>query len=99
MRIKEGLLILFQRPWLTEDDLRILAIVDDLTRESLKMLVDTSIDGERVALSEFIEIRGKPDCILSDDGTEFTSHAILKGSWENKIKWKYIQPVKPTQNG
>lgn len=53
--------------------LRGLTIVDDFTRESLKMVVDTSINGVRVAreLSELIEIRGIPECILSDNGTEF----------------------------
>lgn len=81
--------------------LRILTIVDDFTRENLKMVVDTSINGVRVAreLSELMEIRGKPECILSDNGTEFTSNAILKWSWDNKISWKYIQPGKPMQNG
>ncbi|WP_143298962.1 integrase core domain-containing protein, partial [Candidatus Protochlamydia sp. W-9] len=81
--------------------LRILTIVDDFTRESLKMVVDTLISGIRVAreLSELIETEGKPACILSDNGTEFTSNAILKWSWDNKISWKYIQPGKPMQNG
>lgn len=81
--------------------LRILTIVDDFTRESLKMVVDTSINGVRVAreLTELMEIRGRPESILSDNGTEFTSNAILKWSWDNKIGWKYIQPGKPMQNG
>lgn len=81
--------------------LRILTIVDDFTRESLKMVVDTSINGVRVAreVSELIEVRGKPECILSDNGTEFTSHAILQWCCDNEISWKYIQPGKPMQNG
>lgn len=81
--------------------LRILTVVDDFTRESLKMVVDTSINGGRVAqeLSELMEVRGKPECILSDNGTEFTSQAILKWSLGNQISWKYIEPGKPMQNG
>lgn len=81
--------------------LRILTIVDDFTRENLKMVVDTSINGARVAreLSELIETKGKPKCILSDNGTEFTSNVILKWAWDKKIGWKYIQPGKPMQNG
>ncbi len=81
--------------------LRILTIVDDFTRESLKMMVDTSINGKRVAseLSELIELRGKPESILSENGTEFTSNAILKWSYDNQVGWKYIQPGKPMQNG
>lgn len=75
--------------------LRILTIVDDFTRERLKMVVDTSINGMRVAreLSDLIDV------ILSDNGTEFTSNAILKWSHENQISWQYIQPGKPMQNG
>lgn len=81
--------------------IRILTVVDDYTRESLKMVVDTSINGVRVAreLSELIEQRGRPECILSDNGTEFTSHAILRWSSSHQIAWKYIQPGKPMQNG
>ena len=81
--------------------IRILTIVDDFTRESLKMVVDTSLNGMRVAreLSELISEKGAPEAILSDNGTEFTSHAILKWSQENEINWQYIQPGKPMQNG
>jgi putative transposase len=81
--------------------LRILTVVDDFTRESLKMVVDTSINGARAVreLSDLIAQRGRPECILSDNGTEFTSHAILRWSSSNHIAWKYIQPGKPMQNG
>jgi len=81
--------------------IRLLTIVDDFTRESLKIVVDTSLNGKRVCneLEEVIETRGKPDRILSDNGTEFTSMAILKWSQEKGIKWAYIQPGKPYQNG
>ena len=81
--------------------LRILTIVDDFTRECLKMVVDRSISGIRVAreLSDLIARRGSPNAILSDNGTEFTSNAILKWSYENQISWRYIQPGKPMQNG
>jgi putative transposase len=81
--------------------LRILTIVDDFTRECLKMVVDTSINGIRVAreLSDLLVHRESPNVILSDNGTEFTSHAILKWSQENQISWQYIQPGKPMQNG
>lgn len=81
--------------------IRILTIVDDFTRECLKMVVDTSLSGARVAreLSELIFERGVPQAILSDNGTEFTSHAILKWSQEKGVEWQYIQPGKPMQNG
>ena len=73
--------------------LRILTVVDDFTRECLKMVVDTSISGIRVSreLSDLIAKRGVPNIILSDNGTEFTSNAILKWSHENQISWQYIR--------
>ena len=36
--------------------------------------------------------------IVSDNGTELTSHAVLKWSQETRIDWHYIAPGKPTQN-
>jgi hypothetical protein len=44
-------------------------------------------------------IYGKPTCIVSDNGTEFTSKAILKWANENGVEWHYIDPGKPQQNG
>ena len=81
--------------------IRIMTIVDDFTRESLRMVVDTTLNGRRVRdeLERIIEMRGVPDRILSDNGTEFTSTAILKWCNEKGIKWDYIQPGKPYQNG
>ena len=59
--------------------LRILNIVDDVTRECLAAIPDTSISGRRVAreLTALIERRGKPGMIVSDNGTEFTSNAMF----------------------
>jgi transposase InsO family protein len=37
--------------------------------------------------------------IVSDNGTEFTSNAILRWSKEHQIEWHYIAPGKPMQNG
>jgi putative transposase len=39
-----------------------------------------------------------PETIVSDNGTEFTSMAILRWLQENGIDWHYIAPGKPTQN-
>ncbi|MFT5630112.1 MAG: putative transposase [Gammaproteobacteria bacterium] len=38
-------------------------------------------------------------CIVSDNGTEFTSRAILKWAGDNDVDWHYIVPGKPQQNG
>ena len=60
---------------------RILNIVDDVTRVCLAAIPDTSISGKRVAreLTMLIGTRGKPQMIVSDNGTEFTSNAMLAG--------------------
>jgi transposase InsO family protein len=80
---------------------RILNIVDDVTRECLAAVPDTSISGMRVAreLNAVIARRGKPGMIVSDHGTELTSNAILAWAKENRIEWHYIAPGKPMQNG
>jgi putative transposase len=79
---------------------RILAIVDDFTRECLTLVADTSLSGARVGreLDAIIARRGKPLSIVSDNGTELTSMAILGWTQETKINWHYIAPGKPTQN-
>lgn len=79
---------------------RILNVVDDVTRECLAAIPDVSISGKRVAreLSAIIERRGKPGMIVSDNGTELTSNAILAWCAEHKLQWHYIAPGKPTQN-
>ena len=80
---------------------RILAIVDDCTRECLALVADTSLSGVRVAreLDRLILERGKPGMIVSDNGTEFTSNAMLAWQEEQGIEWHYIAPGKPMQNG
>ena len=80
---------------------RILNVVDDVTRECLPAIPDTSISGRRVAreLATLIERRGKPGMIVSDNGTELTSSAILTFAAERDIEWHYIAPGKPMQNG
>lgn len=56
-----------------------MTVVDDCTRECLALIADTSLSGARVAreLATLFEVRGKPMTVVSDNGTEFTSNAIL----------------------
>ncbi len=63
-------------------------------------MADTSISGARVAreLDALVRLYGKPSSIVSDNGTEFTSRAILKWANENGVDWHYIDPGKPQQN-
>ena len=80
--------------------MRILVVVDDCTRECLALVPDTSISGIRVAreLDRLLVSHGKPKTIVSDNGTELTSNAILRWADDNKVKWHYIAPGKPVQN-
>ena len=79
---------------------RMLAVVDDFTRECLTLVADTSLSGARVGreLDAIITRRGKPQTIVSDNGTELTSMAILRWSQDTSVEWHYIAPGKPTQN-
>ena len=80
---------------------RILTLVDDFTRECLGLVVDTSLTGLRVAreLDRIAELRGYPGMIVSDNGTELTSNAILAWQQQRGVEWHYIAPGKPMQNG
>jgi putative transposase len=80
---------------------RILAIVDDCTRECLALVADTSLSGMRVAreLDRLMTERGRPTMIVSDNGSEFTSNAILAWADQARVEWHYIAPGKPMQNG
>lgn len=79
---------------------RILCIVDDFSREALATVTDISLSGARMTreLDALIRRRGKPGMIVSDNGTEMTSHAVLKWCQDTGIDWHYIAPGKPTQN-
>lgn len=80
---------------------RVLAVVDDFSRECLGLVADTSLSGLRMTreLDAVIERRGKPHTIVSDNGTEMTSMAVLKWCQETGVDWHYIAPGKPMQNG
>jgi transposase InsO family protein len=79
---------------------RVLNIVDDVTKECLGAIPDTSISGRRVAreLTTIVERRGKPGSIVSDNGTEFTCNAMLAWCKDTGIDWHFIAPGKPIQN-
>lgn len=80
---------------------RILGVMDQCSRECLTLAADTSIGGVRVVreLDLLVAKLGKPHCIVSDNGTELTSRAVLQWAQDNQIEWHYITPGKPTENG
>ena len=80
---------------------RVLAVIDQCSRECLAITADTSLSGLRVVreLDMLVIMHGKPKTIISDNGPELTSRAVLIWASEQGIDWHYIQPGKPQQNG
>jgi putative transposase len=78
---------------------RLLNVADDVTRDCLKAVPDTSISGKRVVreLTDLIAVHGKPGMIASDNGTALTSNAVLEWCGESRIEWHYTTPGKLEQ--
>jgi putative transposase len=79
---------------------RALTIVDDFTRECPAIEVDTSLSGERVTrvLDRLAHTRGLPECIVCDNGSEFTSQALDQWAHAHRVLLHFIAPGKPVQN-
>jgi len=79
---------------------RLLNVIDDFNSECLAAVPDFCLSGLRVIreLGRVMAIRGKPAMIVSDNGTELTSNAVLRWAAEQGIEWHYIAPGKPMQN-
>ena len=71
-----------------------------IPKKCLGAIPDTSISGRRVAreLTTIIERHGKPDMVVSDHGTEFTSNAMLAWCRDSGVEWHFIAPGKPMQS-
>lgn len=79
---------------------RVLGVIDDFTAECLALVADTSLSGLRVAreLDAIVALRKRPAMIVSDNGPELTSLAILTWQQQNRVDWHYIEYGKPQQN-
>lgn len=68
---------------------QMLAVIDDRTRECMCLVADSSLSSARMTRERnaLIRVYGKPGCIVGDNGTEFTSRAILKWADENEVPW------------
>ena len=80
---------------------RVFNVEDQFTRRGLGVEIDTSLPGKRIVrvLDRLVAVWGKPAMIVSDNGTELTSNAMLRWTTESRIDWHYIAPGKPMQNG
>lgn len=79
---------------------RILVIVDDYTKESPAIEVDTSIPGARVVrvLDRLAETRGLPEVITVDNGPEFAGKALDEWAYRCGVKLNFIRPGRPVEN-
>jgi putative transposase len=79
---------------------RILAIVDDYSRECPAVEVDTSLGGTRVVavLDRLAETQGLPEAITMDNGPEFAGKALDEWAYRRGIKLNFIRPGKPIEN-
>lgn len=83
------------------DILKILVVLDEFSRECLKIKVNRKLNSEdiKTALSEILCNRPKPDYIRSDNGPEFISRNLREWLHKRDIRPQYIEPGKPWQNG
>lgn len=80
---------------------RMLAIIDEYTRECLAIDVARKMNSETVLnrLTELFVRHGVPDYIRSDNGPEFTSKAVRKWLETIGVKTLFIEPGSPWENG
>lgn len=81
--------------------LKVLAIVDEFTRECLALEAATSFKSLRVqrVLSELFEIRTAPTFLRSDNGSEFISRSLAVFLSQSGTESRFIKPGSPWQNG
>ena len=80
---------------------RMLTVIDEYSRECLSIKVARKLNSTDVidTLLDLFILRGVPDYIRSDNGSEFT--ALLVRKWLDKLKVKtlFIEPGSPWENG
>jgi putative transposase len=80
---------------------RILTVVDQYRRECLCAHAERSQSGEKVAeqRERVIALRGAPESITSDNGSEFAGRAMDYWAHQTGVKLDFIRPGKPVENG
>jgi len=81
--------------------LRILAIIDEYTRECLAIRVAPSIPASAVVkvLEWLFLMRGVPKYLRSDNGPEFVARAVCQWLKESGCQTLFISPGSPWENG
>jgi putative transposase len=82
-------------------NIRVLTVIDEVTRECLALEVDSSMTGREVTavLNRIAIFRGLPQEIITDNGSEFTSNVMNAWAYDHKVEHIFIDPGKPIQNG
>jgi len=80
---------------------RILVIIDEYTRECLKIVVARRLNSTDVleALWELFLSRGVPEHIRSDNGPEFAAKSVRNWLERVGVKTLFIEPGSPWENG
>jgi putative transposase len=80
--------------------IKLLTVVDEYTRESVAIYVATSIKSRTVigVLSRLVAERGAPQCLRSDNGSEFVAARVKEWLKEKGVQTLYIEPGSPWQN-
>jgi transposase InsO family protein len=80
---------------------RLLTIVDEYTRECLAIDVARKLNSEDVLerLAWLFATRGVPEHIRSDNGPEFTAHAVRDWLKRIGVRTLFIEPGSPWENG
>ena len=80
---------------------RILTVMDQYTRECLLLEPGVSMSGTKVAhcLEGLALVRGSPESVTMDNGTEFQSRAMDAWAYERDVRLDFIRPGKPVDNG
>jgi transposase InsO family protein len=81
--------------------LKILTVLDEVTRECLALEVATKLDAKavRAVLSPLFEERGAPKWLRSDNGSEFIARLLAVCLSESGSGSRFIEAGKPWQNG
>jgi len=80
---------------------RMLTVIDEHSRQCLAIHVQRSLKSDDVlaVLTELFQTHGPPDHIRSDNGAEFTAHAVRDWLERIGVKTLYIEPGSPWENG
>jgi putative transposase len=86
--------------FMTGRPFRTFNVVDDLTRESHVIEVDSSLPGARIVrvLERIARAHGYPAAIVCDNGPEFTGRALDQWAYQHGVRLSFIQPGRPVQN-